>query len=662
MPQPPAPSPSAAGQPGPPLRVYGPLLVPVLLGLIASLWLAGWFGKEAGKSDDARFLLLAHQAGEHIESRIEAAETMLRGLARELSRLPQPSLQVWEEFMNQVSPQWNYPPLLAIGYATNTTTPHSLSLLDRWSAGADGRNPDQFYRLPEELAGDKAWTTWMLDVYRPDLFPLESTFREQTTQTSIEGSFHRRRYHQATAVSQTAPNPFHYGDVNGVQQLYEMLPEHFWLHHAIFRDDVKITGRQAALRDLQGEEILTASLLVPVYHPRRSDLWKALPPHPDRVFEACWLRWHLQQGYLFAPLDFPRLISMALGPGPSPLRIEIHAAVPEKASQSSWLNPDGQPLRTGDASFRPRRKHTHSWPMYGTRWTIFLHTTPVFDADSTRYRAYWAIGLGLIITSLFAWALGIQLRGRWQDQEQALRLREARDALQGAQQERERLNADLHDGTIQSLYAIQLGLTDTARTVGQENPEAGRRLSESRQQLDGVIAELRRCFNPGWQGSPDSSPVRLGQAVRAILDDFTPGTDATLDAQTSPAAEARLSAHQTLQLATIARTAVANCLRHARARHIQLHLHLDGDQVRFDISDDGIGFDPAVASRTGLGLHTMQRRARHLGASFHLQTQPGHGTRVRITLPVPVAPPPPARAPGLVVASPDPSASLESPF
>jgi signal transduction histidine kinase len=618
-----------------------PLLIPVLLGLTASLWLAVWFWNEAQKSDDARFLFLSHQAGGYFETRIEAAETMLRELARDLSRLPQPNLQAWEEFMNQVSPQWNYPSLLAIGYATNITTTHSLALLDRWSAKVEGRDRDGFYQLPDELTGDKAWQTWILDVYRPDLIPLESGFLDDTTKVSVEGDFHRRRFQQATVPSPSASNPFLYGQVDGRTQLYELQRDQAWLHHAIFRDDVKITGRQSALRGDDGQERHTASLLVPVYHPRRTDLWQALPPDPNNSGEAFWLRWHLNQGFLFAPLDFPRLVSHALGPSPSPLRIEIHAAPPHEVSPETWLNPDGEPMRAGDPSFHPLRQHTHSWPMYGTRWTLFFHTTPVFDADSTRFRAYAAVSMGLLITFMVTWALAVQLRGRWKDRERALQLREARDALQTAQQERERLSADLHDGAIQSLYAIQLGLTDTARTVTDWNPEAGRRLSDCREQLNGVIAELRRFFGFGSEASSASSTLRLGQALRAILEEFAPGATAALDVQTSPAAESRLSPSQTLQLATIARTALANCLRHAQAQTIRLQLQLDDHQVHLDIADDGVGFDSSHPPREGLGLITMQRRAQHLGASFSLHAQPGQGTRIRLTLPASVLLPPP---------------------
>lgn len=640
MPESPAPSSSDPEPSGPPRRVYAPLLIPVLLGLTASLWLGVWFWKEAQKSDDARFFQLAYQGGQNIETRIEATETMLRELARELSRLPQPNLHAWQEFMNQVSPEWNYPSLLALGYATNTTSPHTLALLEHWSAGLDGRDRDGFYQLPEELTGDKSWVTWVLDVYRPDLLPLESAFLDESTKSSVNGQFQRRRFHLATAPSLAASHPFIYGELGGVTQLHEALPAHFWLQHALFRDDVKITGRQPALRGNDGRDQHTASLLVPVYHPRRTDFWQTLTPNPNHSGEAFWLRWHLHQGYLFAPLDFPRLVSMAFGPGPSPLRIEIHAAPPEEVSPETWLNPDGQPMRAGDASFRPLRQHTHTWPMYGTRWTLFFHTTPVFDADSTRFRAYAAVSMGLLITFMVTWALAVQLRGRWKDRELALQLREARDALQTAQQERERLSADLHDGAIQSLYAIQLGLTDTARAVTDWNAEAGQRLADSRQQLNGVIAELRRCFEQGNQGAAAAAPVRLGQALRALMHEFGPGATATLDAQTSPLAEARLSPQQTLQLATIARSALANGLRHAQARHIQLQLQLENDVVHLDISDDGIGFDPSAPPRTGLGLITMQRRAQHLGAAFTLQSQPGQGTRIRISLPAPVPAPP----------------------
>ena len=99
----------------------------------------------------------------------------------------------------------------------------------------------------------------------------------------------------------------------------------------------------------------------------------------------------------------------------------------------------GERSRAGSETGAPAHAFTFTrlqrWPMYGSTWRLLFHTTPVFDRHSTRYRAWWACGLGLAVTALFCWALAVQTRGRMFEAQRATEVKEARDALQAAQKE-----------------------------------------------------------------------------------------------------------------------------------------------------------------------------------------------------------------------------------
>jgi signal transduction histidine kinase len=77
--------------------------------------------------------------------------------------------------------------------------------------------------------------------------------------------------------------------------------------------------------------------------------------------------------------------------------------------------------------------------------------------------------------------------------------------------------------------------------------------------------------------------------------------------------------------------ALHNAVQHAEARTVRVGIRQDQDRILLSIQDDGKGFH-ALQER-GMGLLGMQERVTHLGGSFAVESEPGHGTVVRIVLP-----------------------------
>jgi signal transduction histidine kinase len=79
-------------------------------------------------------------------------------------------------------------------------------------------------------------------------------------------------------------------------------------------------------------------------------------------------------------------------------------------------------------------------------------------------------------------------------------------------------------------------------------------------------------------------------------------------------------------------------MKHASAERVQLRLSVAAGAVLLEVSDDGVGFDPATtAKRTGpmgYGLSGMQQRAELLGGQLTADSTPGRGTIVRLRVPV----------------------------
>lgn len=200
-------------------------------------------------------------------------------------------------------------------------------------------------------------------------------------------------------------------------------------------------------------------------------------------------------------------------------------------------------------------------------------------------------------------------------------------------EERERIAMDLHDGIIQSIYAVGLMLEYAGLMFGESPEEAHGRLQDSISALNDVIRDIRNYIL-------DLRPQRfqnknLSAGLVDLVRAFKANTLITVDVQTADRADADLRTDQSTGLFHITQEALANIAKHARARTVTMNLRRDSSFVVLSILDDGRGFDTStVKAYTGHGLQNMQERARALGAQLRIDSAPGRGTLIEVKLPV----------------------------
>jgi signal transduction histidine kinase len=198
-------------------------------------------------------------------------------------------------------------------------------------------------------------------------------------------------------------------------------------------------------------------------------------------------------------------------------------------------------------------------------------------------------------------------------------------------EDRERIARELHDGTVQALFAVGLGLQGTVSLVGE--PEAVRRIQSAVEELDRVIRDLRNYIfglEPGVLAQR-----QLDQALEEMVEEFQNRTGVVTIAEIDPAAAATL-AQDAAEVVQLVREALSNVSRHAEAAtcRVSLNRDPDADVVRLEIDDDGRGFDPEVAKSTGRGLGNLRARTARLGGRAEIVSVPGEGTTVRTAIPV----------------------------
>ena len=197
--------------------------------------------------------------------------------------------------------------------------------------------------------------------------------------------------------------------------------------------------------------------------------------------------------------------------------------------------------------------------------------------------------------------------------------------------ERERIGKDLHDGIIQTLYAISLSLEDVPDLMLDEAAEAADRVDRAIDTLNGAIADLRQ-FVVGLRPEFIDRTDLVG-LLAALAEQV--GHDGALDIRADlPDGRLDVTPHARAELVQIAREALSNSARHARASVAGIVLRQGGDDLLLELTDDGIGFDASADVPAGHhGLANMRDRAEALGGTFDIQSRPG-GTTIIVRVPM----------------------------
>ncbi|HXM55348.1 MAG TPA: PAS domain S-box protein [Candidatus Dormibacteraeota bacterium] len=195
-------------------------------------------------------------------------------------------------------------------------------------------------------------------------------------------------------------------------------------------------------------------------------------------------------------------------------------------------------------------------------------------------------------------------------------------------EDRERIGRELHDGAIQALFAVGMGLQSAV--IMTSDPELRRRLGTAVVQVDEVIRDLRNYIfglRPGAAAERD-----LDKALREIGQQFERQHGVACAVDVDKDVAARL-AGRSADLVQVVREALSNVGRHAAATTCRLSLYADEDAAVLEIDDDGRGFAPGEGRDGGWGLRNLRERAEAMGGSFEIESVPDEGTTVRLRLP-----------------------------
>lgn len=196
------------------------------------------------------------------------------------------------------------------------------------------------------------------------------------------------------------------------------------------------------------------------------------------------------------------------------------------------------------------------------------------------------------------------------------------------EQERTRISRELHDDLGQQLTGMKLELT---WLKGRLQEHGGSELLESfRDMLDHAITSVRRLsseLRPWILEERD-----LGDALAWQVEEMTRRTKVRYACHL-PAAHLVHEEALATALYRIAQEALANVVRHAGARKVEVRLVQEEADLVLQVSDTGCGFVNGPAS-SGTGLVSMRERTTELGGHFTVTSTPGKGTTIKVRIPL----------------------------
>ena len=225
------------------------------------------------------------------------------------------------------------------------------------------------------------------------------------------------------------------------------------------------------------------------------------------------------------------------------------------------------------------------------------------------------------------------------------KLKRAEDALRHEQEllrslidvqeeEKQHLCHEFHDGLIQYAYGAMMAL---------EGRAGDPRYAAEKPWLESIVEKLRKGIEDGRQTIRGIRPAVLDEATLEVaLEDLVDQFKSTEIMITVKYQGTIGVLPKSLQTAVyrVAQEALNNAKKYSETDVVRIVIAREGNELKLEIRDFGVGFDVAPAKKRGFGLRGMTERVRLLGGECKIESTPGEGTRIAARLPIAPEPPP----------------------
>lgn len=297
----------------------------------------------------------------------------------------------------------------------------------------------------------------------------------------------------------------------------------------------------------------------------------------------------------------------------------------------TMLGPDGKP-------YQKDRQANASGMTVETMGYVRVTMSPsaLLLKQTRRFYVELLVGsIGLLACVLLAWQLAKGLDASLQASMRALREADAekrrliRKVNTAVEDERQSIALEIHDELNATLIAARL----EAQRIADLSPEG-----EVRDKAQSIIKLALGLYNSGRALVRRLRPevldmLGLDGAVEEIVRHYDSARGGCRFDFSARGDFSRMEGEVAISAYRIVQEALSNVVKHARATHASVSLSLEAGELRMRITDNGVGFDAALAS-AGIGLVGMRERVYALNGQISIDTGLAAGTRITITIAV----------------------------
>lgn len=259
-----------------------------------------------------------------------------------------------------------------------------------------------------------------------------------------------------------------------------------------------------------------------------------------------------------------------------------------------------------------------------TLWDQYKY---VFIAVAVLMALQSALILGLVFN------LRLRKKGEKQLREQQVELENlAGRLIAGREEEMQRLSRAFHDDLMQRLAAVSIKAGTLEKQAVDGHAAMLEPIQGMKQQLTSLTEDIHaisRELHPSIL-----KDLGLEKALQSLCANFTERTGVQVELFNHGLTSTAACQEKTLCIYRVVQEALRNIGKHAQAGHVDVFVENRPDKLVLTIEDDGTGFDAAAATKSpGIGLAIMRERARLVGGTFTLHSEPGQGTVIDLTIP-----------------------------
>jgi signal transduction histidine kinase len=248
-----------------------------------------------------------------------------------------------------------------------------------------------------------------------------------------------------------------------------------------------------------------------------------------------------------------------------------------------------------------------------------------------RSKWFWVTTLLMILT-LSAFAIYLQYNHRQLKLAKENERHLSGKLINAEEHERQRIAAELHDDFSQRLALLALGLENVEEATPSSLGKVHSQLHDLVKSTNEFSADLHTLSHRLHSSTLES--LGLVPAVAALCREFSAnqGIEVAFAADGIPRS---IHPDTALCVFRIVQEGLRNLKKHSGAKEARVVLRMVRDRLKVTVRDEGHGFDLSRLTRNeGLGVRSMEERARALGGDFEIQSKPGKGTTLKAGVPL----------------------------